>query len=64
MTDAEKDLVRRLVVAYGVKPTSADGVAAWHRDVQAVERELPWADDPGRATFLMEFAWRAARVRH
>lgn len=63
MTAEEKELVRALVAVYAVKPATESDMQAWNAHAENAEQELPWRDDPARAAWLQDVAWRAARVR-
>lgn len=64
MTAEDKEIVRRLVEVYSWKPGEADAdMEAWNAHAANAEQELPWREDPARATWLQDVAWRAARVR-
>lgn len=64
MTEAEKELVRRLVAVYSVKPETDDQMRAWNAHAANEEQDLPWRTDPQRAAYLQQVAWRLGRVRH
>jgi len=63
VTADEKAIVKQLIEVYSWKPDGRD-MDAWNAHAENAEQDLPWRDDPERAVFLQNLAWRVGRVRH